>query len=266
MKKTLGITAATLVVLVLIGSFVVYPAMAASTARDQIIQGIAEIAKATDVKVSGVTVDVDGGNGISAITGGDKIGDVDVRIARIEVEEGATSGVAPKLSPADEAEAADGVRAILDAIEDVGSVKLAVGDVVSGSEKLPLNYSSIMISEDAWELGLKVPQSSVTKLLEPLGVKFSATASGSTVNAAIGLRGLREQKLKITVTPTDQGRKLALDLDGMKSTDTVSKTDNFRVTKVDFSSANDLYAISVAGTYDYEKVRAEIEEGLDSAP
>lgn len=264
MKKILGITGATLVVLVLIASFVVYPSMAASTARDQILEGIAEVAKAADVKVSGVSVEVDGGNGISALTGGNKVGDISVRIARIELEEGATSGVAPQLSPEDEAEAADGVRSIMDAIEDVGSVRLAVGDVVSGADELPLNFSSIMISEGAWELALKVPQSSVTKLLEPLGVKFSATASGSTINAKFALGELPEEKFKVTVTPTDQGRKIAWDLDGMKSTDVVSKDDDFRVTKIDFSSANDLYAISVAGTYDYEAVRADIEKELNS--
>lgn len=92
MKKILGITSATLVVLVLIGSFVVYPAAAASAARSQIIEGIATIAKGSGVKVSDVTVDVQGGNAISATTGGDKVGDITIRLGRIELEAGATSG------------------------------------------------------------------------------------------------------------------------------------------------------------------------------
>lgn len=263
MRKILGITAATFVVLVLIASFVVYPSMAASTARDQIIEGIAAVAKATDVKVSGVTVEVDGGNGISAVTGGKKVGDISVRVARIELEEGATSGVAPQLRPADEAAAADGVRDILDAIEDVGSVKLAIGEVVSGSEKLPLNYSSFKLSDGAWELALKIPQSSVNELLRPLGVKLAATASGSTVNAKIGLADLPPESIKLTLKPTDGGRAIAFEVDGEKGTQPVSRNDDFRLTRLAFSSAENLYSVTAGGTYDYKKVRAEIEKELN---
>ncbi|MBI2692131.1 MAG: hypothetical protein HYX29_09350 [Solirubrobacterales bacterium] len=113
MKKILGITAGTLIVLVLIGSFVVYPAVAAGAGRDQIIEGIATIAKASGVKVSDVTVDVDGGNGISAATGGDKVGDVSIRIGRIELGDGATSGAMPALTPADLEQSAQGARDVL---------------------------------------------------------------------------------------------------------------------------------------------------------
>lgn len=264
MKKILGIIAATLLVLVLIASFVVYPSMAATAARDQIVEGVAAIAKAADVQVSGVAVEVDGANGISALTGGDKVGDISLRIARIELQEGATAGVAPQLKPGDEAAAADGVREILNAIEDVGSVELAVGEVVSGSEKLPLNDSSFKISDGAYALALKVPQSSVAGLLAPLGIKFSATAAGSTINADFRLQGRPDEKIKITVKPTDQGRALAFEADGDKGTQPVSRNDDFRVTKLEFSSTNDLYAVNVAGTYDYEAVRAEIEKALNS--
>jgi hypothetical protein len=264
MKKALGITAATLVVLVLIASFVVYPSLAASTARDQIIQGISTVAESADVKVSGVTVDVDGGNGISALTGGNKVGDISVKIDRIELPEGATSGAPPQLKPGDEDEAADGVREILDAIEDVGSVKLTVGEVTSGPEKLPLNDSSIKISDGAWELALKVPQSAVTELLQPLGITLTATASGQTIKSTVKLGDLPKSTFSITLAPTDQGRAIAYNVDGDKGTQRISKDDDVRVTKLQFSSANGLYSVDVGGTYDYEAVRAEIEKELDA--
>lgn len=265
MKKILGTTAATLVVLALIASFVVYPSMAASTARDQIITGVAAVAQASDVKISGVTVEVDGGNGISALAGGKKVGDISIRIARIELEEGATAGATPKLKAGDQAAAANGARDILDALEDVGSVELAIGEVVSGQDKLPLNYSSFKFSDAAWELSLKVPQKSVETLLKPLDVDFSATASGSDIKARFGFSDFPAKEFDITVLPTDGGRSITYVVDGEKSTEKVSDNDDVRLKKIAFSSAGSLYSITVGGTYDSASVRAQIEADLKKA-
>lgn len=265
MKKILGITAATFVVLVLIGSFVVYPAVAASTARNQIIDGIATIAKASGVKVSDVTVDVDGGNGISAATGGDKVGDISIRLGRIELEEGATSGAVPAFTPADIKESANGAREVLDAIEQVGSVKLVVGDVVSGSEKLPLSDSSFEFSDDTWELALSVPQAAVEELLKPLGVKLELVAAGNTINGSLGLKGLPAEKFKFAAQPSKDGREIAFTLDGQKGTQRVSRDDDYTVTTLDFSTDNSRYTVTVGGTYDSESLRRQIEADLAKA-
>jgi hypothetical protein len=265
MKKILGITAATMVVLVLIGSFVVYPAVAAGAARDQIIDGIAAIANAADVKVSDVTVDVDGGNGISAATGGDKVGDVSIRIGRIELEDGATSGAMPALTPDALKESANGARQVLDAIEQVGSVKLVVGDVVSGSDKLPLSDSSFEFSDDTWELALSVPQAAVDELLKPLGVKLEVAAAGNTVNGSIGLEGLPTEKFKFTAQPSKDGREIAFTLDGQKGTQRVSRDDDYTVTTLNFSTDNARYTVTVGGSYDSESLRRQIEADLAKA-
>jgi len=265
MKKVLGTTAATLVALVLIGSFVVYPAVAASAARDQIIDGIAAIAKAADVKISEVTVDVDGGNGISAATGGDKVGDVSIRIGRIELEDGATSGAVPALAPSDLKEGANGAREVLDAIDQVGSVKLVVGDVVSGSDELPLSDSSFELSDDTWELALSVPQAAVDELLKPLGVTLKVVASGNTVSGSIGLEGIPTQKFKLAAQPSKDGREIAVNLDGQKRTQRVARDDDYTVTTLDFSTDNSRYTVTVGGSYDSESLRRQIEDDLVSA-
>lgn len=265
MKKILGITAATMVVLVLIGSFIVYPAVAAGAARDQIIEGIATIAKASGVKVSDVTVDVDGGNAISAATGGDKVGDITIRLGRIELEEGATSGAVPALSPSQQKESADGAREVLDAIEQVGSVKLVAGDVVSGSDKLPLSDSSFKFSDDTWELALSVPQAAVNDLLKPLGVKLKLAAAGNTINGSIGLKGLPSEKFKLTVEPSEDGREIAFTLDGQKGTQRVSRDGDYTVTTLDFSTDNSRYTVTVGGTYDSESLRRQIDADLAKA-
>lgn len=265
MKRILGITAGTLVVLVLIGSFVVYPAVAAGAARDQIIDGIAAIAQASGVKVSDVTVDVDGGNGISAATGGDKVGDVSIQIGRIELEDGATSGAIPALTPADLKESANGAREVLDAIEQVGSVKFVVGDVVSGSDKLPLSDSSFEFSDDTWELALSVSQSAVDELLRPLGVKLKLVAAGNTVSGSIGLERLPPEKFEFSAQPSRDGREIAFALDGQKGTEKVSQNDDFTVTTLEFSTDNSRYTITVGGGYDSESLRRQIEAELTKA-
>lgn len=265
MKKILGITAGTLLALVLLGSFVVYPAVAAGAARDQIIDGIATIAKASGVKISDVTVEVDGGNGISAATGGDKVGDVSIRIGRIELEEGATSGAVPALTPADLKESANGAREVLDAIEQVGSVKLVVGDVVSGSDKLPLSDSSFEFSDDTWELALSVSQAAVDELLKPLGVTLKVAAAGSTIGGSLGLKGYPPEKFKFAAQPSKDGREITFTLDGQKGTQRVSRDDDYTVTTLNFSSENSRYTITVGGGYDSESLRRQIEADLEKA-
>lgn len=264
MKKVLGITAATLVVLVLIGSFVVYPAVAAGAARDQIIAGIAAIAKASGVKVSDVTVDVNGGNGISAATGGDKVGDVSVRIGRIELEEGATAGAIPALAPADLKESANGAREVLDAIEQVGSVKLVVGDVVIGNDKLPLSESSFEFSDDTWELALSVPQAAVDELLKPLGVNLRIAAAGNTVSGSVGLEGFPAEKFKLALQPSADGREIAFTLDGQKGTQRVSRDNDITLTTLRFSTKEARYTVAAGGGYDSESLRRKIREELIS--
>ncbi|MBJ7459470.1 MAG: hypothetical protein JHD02_09815 [Thermoleophilaceae bacterium] len=262
MKKALSILGVLVVVLVLAGSFVVYPAVAASAARDRVTAGINDVAAASGVKLSGVTVDVEGSNGISALAGGKKVGDISVRIARIELPEGATAGVTPAVEAEDEAKVAGGARDIFDAIEDVGSFKLAVGDVTSGQDKLALNYSSIKLSDGAWELALSVPQDSVQTLLTPIGVKLEVTASGPKVTGRVAFADQPAENFTLTVVPADQGRAIAYNLNGQQGTEVLSEDDDYRLSSLKFSTADSLYSITVAGTYDFDAVRASIEKEL----
>lgn len=263
-----GVGAAVFFVVLLVGAFVVYPAIAAPRAQERVEDGLQSVAQASDVKLENVVVDVSGTNAFSALFSGEQVGDISVRIGRIVLPEGATQGETPEVTQGQEEKAADGVREVLDAIESVGSFEVAIGDIVSGSEKLALNYSSFELSEGAYRLVLRVPKSEIDKILKPLDVTLDLVANGSTISGSVALgdpgsdRSIK-QDFKVDIKPVDGGKAVQIALDGAPPEKFPLDSDGGTITELSFSTAGGVYEVAVGGTYDYEALRAEIEKGLD---
>lgn len=262
------IVAIVVAVVVLVGAFVVYPAVAAPIAKDRVENGIESIAAASDVKLEGVTVEVGGSNAFSALINGKAVGDVSVRIDRIVVAENAVMGQRPQLRPGAEAEAADGVREVLDAIESVGSFELALNEIVSGQDRLALNYSSFRLSEGGYRLVLRVPKADVDRVLKPLGMGLDIVANGSTISGKFRLGDATtgpaiEQDFRIDIKPVDGGKSLSIEVDDAPAEKIPLELDGATVSELSFSTAGNVYEITIGGAYDYSTARAEIEKSLD---
>lgn len=263
-----GIGAAVFLVVLLVGAFVVYPAIAAPQAQERVEDGLQSVAQASDVKFEDVVVDVSVGNAFSALFSGKQVGDISVRIGRIVLPDGATAGQAPEVTKGQEDKAADGVREVLDAIESVGSFEVAIGDIVSGSEKLALNYSSFKLSDGTYRMVLRVPKTDVDRVLKPLDVTLDLVANGSTISGSIGLgepggEDSIKRDFKIDVKPVDGGKALSTSFDSAPPEKLPLDSDGGTITELRFSTAGGVYEVAVGGTYDYDALRAEIEKGLN---
>lgn len=263
-----GLGAAVFLIVLLLGAFVVYPAIAAPKAQEKVEDGIQSVAQASGVKLENVVVEVSGSNAFSALFSGKQVGDISVRIGKIVLPAGATQGEAPEVTSGQEQKAADGVRDVLDAIESVGSFEVAIGDIVSGNEKLALNYSSFELSDGTYRMVLRVPKSEIDKVLRPIGVTLDLVADGSTISGSIALgesggEDSIKQDFKVDIKPVDEGRAIQLALDGAPPEKFELGPDGGTITELGFSTAGGVYEIAVGGTYDYEALRADIEKELN---
>lgn len=263
-----NIAAIVVVVVVLVGAFFVYPAVAAPIAKDRVENGIESIAAASDVKLEGVNVDVGGTNAFSALINGKAVGDISVRIDRIIVSENAVAGETPQLKPGAEEKAADGVRDVLDAIESVGSFEVALNEIVSGKEKLALNYSSFKLSDGTYRFVLRIPKPDIDRVLEPLGVTLDVVANGSTISGKFSLGNPTggepiEQEFRIDIKPADGGKSLSVKLDDAPAEKIPLELEGATVSELSFSTEGNVYEITIGGDYDYDATRNEIEKSLD---
>lgn len=266
-RRKTGVAAMVFAVLLLVGAFVVYPAVAAPIAKERVEDGIQSVAKASDVKLEDVVVDVSGGNAFAALFTGKQVGDISVRIGKIVLPEGAVSGGAPEVTSGQERRATDGVRELLDAIESVGSFELAVGGALSGTEKLALNYSSFRLTDDKYRLVLRVPQDDVARVIKPIGISLNAVASDSTISGDVtlgdpGSEFSLKEDFKIDVKPVDGGRAVSASVNGGPAEKFQLGPDRATVNELRFSTANGAYEVAVGGEYNYEALRALIEKDL----
>lgn len=264
MKKPVAVVAAVVVVLVLVGSFVVYPAVAANKAEDTVQTGLDDLVASGDVKLSGVSIDVEGGNAFNRVFKGEDVGDIDIKIDRIEIPEGAAQGEAPQIKSQEQAEAS--VRSLLDQFERVGTVSLTLGKITSGSDQVDLNNSSVSLSDGTYGLTLNVAKKDVNSLLEGFGATLELTGSGNRVEGTFGIPDIDEatQDFSLAVTPQNGGRDVELEFNGEKTVEKGRPGDP-TLTKVEFGSEGDFYSISLAGTFDWAKVRSEFEKELASS-
>ena len=264
MNKVFAGAAVLLVALVLIGSFVVYPAVAASKAEDTVTSELNELVESGDVKFSGLSVTVEGGSGFNRLFKGEDVGDIDIRIDNIEIPEGAVEGNAPQIKSEQQAEAS--VRALLDQFERVGTVSLTIGKITSGSDSVNLNDSKISLSDGEYGLTLNVAKSDVNELVEGFGGTLELIAEANRVEGTFGIADMPEadSKFSLAVTPLNGGRDVEFEFDGEKTVEK-GKPGDPTLTKVEFGSEGDFYSVSVAGTFDWERVRAELEKELPAS-
>lgn len=264
-KKIIAIVVSAIV---LVGAFVVYPAVAAPIAKNRVEKGIQSVVAAADVKLEGVTVEVGGTNAFTALINRKAVGDISVRIDRITAKEIAATAAPPQFKPGAEDEAADGVREVLDAIESVGSFELAVNEIVSGDVRIALNYSSFELTEDSYQLLVRVAKQDVDRALKPLGIELDIVADGSTISGKLKLGDKEsgaaiEKDFRVVAKPIEGGKTLSIKLNNGGAARIPIDIHGASVIQLSFSTAGDVYEITVGGDYDFEATRAEIEKSLD---
>lgn len=265
-----GAIAGTAALLMLIGAFLIFPALAERSAKNRIESALTQVSDATGVSFKGVTVDANATNAFSALAG-NKISGVTVDIDEINLPEDEFGDVAiDSQSGGDAQEILAGFRDAYDDIGESGKFVLYVGSVSGEDKKVDLTFSSLIIDGDSYTLSLYLDKGQLDEfVVSEHGMNdLAVSVDDDTVTAEYEAEpdyydyfdsGPESHYASLKVEPAEDGRSVTYTVDGSPNEIAVDDSDCATVKEITLSEDDDSlgarYRAEVQGNRSFGKCR-----------